>query len=93
MAARQPGAEASGLAKLKAVGVGFAIAAPGDDDQVDLSIYDITGRRVASVRGRGGEELIWEGNDDAGTAVRPGVYVYRLVSGTHRQAGRWVVLR
>lgn len=47
----------------------------------------------ATIRGRGGEELVWEGTDERGTAVKPGVYLYRFIAGLHRQSGRWVVLR
>jgi hypothetical protein len=77
----------------RVVGVGFAIVAPGTGSEANLSIFDITGRRVAMIRGRGGDELVWEGIDDRGVAVKAGVYLYRLVAGAHRRAGRWVVLR
>jgi hypothetical protein len=77
----------------RAQGAGFAIVAPGGGDQASLTLFDITGRRVAMIRGRGGDELVWEGIDDRGVAVKAGVYLYRLVAGAHRRAGRWVVLR
>ena len=52
-----------------------------------VNIYDLSGRRVRqlqeqnAVRGLFGEEasiLAWDGMDDQGTTVRPGIYVYRI---------------
>jgi hypothetical protein len=77
----------------RAVGAGFAIVTPGVGSEAHLSIFDITGRRVAVIRGRGGEELVWEGTNERGAAVQPGVYLYRVIVGPHREGGRWVVLR
>lgn len=58
-----------------------------------LTIFDVAGRRVATVRGRGGEQLIWERMDDAGSPVSTGVYLYRVEAGSQRQEGKFVVIR
>ena len=58
-----------------------------------LTIFDLAGRRVATVRGRGGEQLIWERRDDAGVPVSTGVYLYRLEAGDYRRDGKVVVIR
>jgi hypothetical protein len=57
------------------------------DMAVTLDVYDVAGHRVArllaGVRPAGGHELVWAGRDDAGHAVKAGVYYARLAaSGT-----------
>ena len=56
-------------------------------------IFDLAGRRVATVCGRSGEELIWERRDDAGLPVSTGVYLYRLEAGPYRHEGKFLVIR
>ena len=52
------------------------------DREVSLALYDLSGRRVRKVTGpgyRSGEHLhSWDGLDDAGRTVPPGIYIYRL---------------
>ncbi|MBU1950967.1 MAG: proprotein convertase P-domain-containing protein [Candidatus Eisenbacteria bacterium] len=49
---------------------------------VDLSIFDVTGRRVATLvsgaREAGTHQAVWTGRDQAGHPVASGVYFYRL---------------
>jgi hypothetical protein len=57
--------------------------------QVELLIYDITGRRVKTLaRGRfeGGRHSVrWNGRDDGGRALAPGLYLARLIAdGDHK---------
>jgi hypothetical protein len=53
--------------------------------QTDLGVYDLNGRRVATlVEGQvpaGSHEALWNGADDAGNPLASGVYFVRLVSG------------
>jgi hypothetical protein len=57
----------------------FALAAKGP---VDLAIHSVDGRRVRTLaRGifEAGEHAVtWEGTDDHGAPVRPGLYFARL---------------
>jgi hypothetical protein len=57
----------------------FAIPA---DAEVELAIFDISGRRVTTlVNGplpAGSHESVWEGRDDAGVSLASGVYFSRL---------------
>jgi hypothetical protein len=50
--------------------------------QVEVGIYDLSGRlmrRLGPVGAAAGEQqLAWDGRDEGGTAVAPGVYVYQL---------------
>jgi hypothetical protein len=62
-----------------------------------LEVYDLSGRRVATLysgaAAAGEREVVWNlaGND--GSAVPPGVYVYRLQAPGHAAARRLVVAR
>jgi hypothetical protein len=65
---------------------------------VDLGIYHpATGRRVrelwnGSLRS-GPHHLIWDGRDDRGRLVPPGIYLYGLTGSSGSQAGKVTVLR
>ena len=59
--------------------ISFSMPAGAD---VDLAVYDITGRRVRSLvrgtRAAGVHESTWDLHDETGGLVRAGVYYYRL---------------
>ncbi|HDR06741.1 MAG TPA: T9SS type A sorting domain-containing protein, partial [Candidatus Coatesbacteria bacterium] len=63
-----------------------------DDGRVTLSVYDLSGRRVAVVvdaeLAAGRHEVAWDSS-----AVPPGVYLYRLTAGAGALTGRLVVSR
>ena len=67
------------------------------DADVDLAVYDVAGRRVATVasgaRARGGHEFAWDGTDDAGKRVSNGVYFYRLRAGNQVLTRKLLVVR
>ncbi len=52
------------------------------EEQVEVALYDVTGRQVRSLaRGTypaGRHDLAWDGRDDRGRAAAPGVYLARL---------------
>jgi len=54
----------------------------GTETAMDLSVYDVAGRRVATLISgtmtAGDHHLAWNGTDSNGRRVAPGVYVYRL---------------
>jgi hypothetical protein len=58
-----------------------------------LSIYDVAGRRVASVRGPAGKRLLWDGTGPSGSRAPPGIYLYRVEVGGSRREGHVVVVR
>jgi len=64
---------------------------------VDLTIYDVTGRRVRSlVREKqfpGGYSVTWDGRNDGGRPVATGVYFYRLIAGRNINVKKMVILR
>ncbi|MEM8600153.1 MAG: FlgD immunoglobulin-like domain containing protein [Bacteroidota bacterium] len=63
-----------------ALSFSFALA---DARRVDVGVYDLLGRRVATVatglQAAGTHEATWDGRDARGRSVGPGVYVVRLV--------------
>lgn len=66
-------------------------------DAVELTIYDVTGRRVRTLvneaRGAGRHEVVWRGEDDNGRRVASGVYLYRLRSGSYVETRRMTLLK
>ncbi len=63
--------------------IGFTLAQGG---LVTLRVHDVSGRAVRALAAgtafaTGRHELAWDGRDDSGAAVAPGVYLVRLESG------------
>ena len=65
--------------------IAFDLAA---DAEVSLAVFDLLGRRVATLADRvypaGAHAVEWDLRDAGGARVAPGVYVYRLEAGTFR---------
>jgi hypothetical protein len=65
-------------------------------DSAELILYGVSGRRVRTVaRGRfdaGSHSFVWDGRDDRGLDVAPGVYFYRLTTRDASHAKRLVVV-
>ncbi|MFC1572244.1 FlgD immunoglobulin-like domain containing protein [Candidatus Eisenbacteria bacterium] len=72
----------------------FAMAVEGD---VQIQIFDITGRRVRALLQQrsppGAYAVIWDGRDDSGTMALSGVYFYQLKLETFTAVKRMLVLR
>ena len=65
---------------LAAVDVGFVLRHEGT---VELGVFDLAGRRVASIVPRqrlaaGPHERVWNGQGEDGVAVPPGIYAVRM---------------
>ena len=62
------------------VGITYGVVA--DRATVDLTVHDVSGRRVrtlaAGAHGRGRYEVVWDGRDAAGGRVAAGIYFVRL---------------
>lgn len=69
---------------LGATTIGFALASA---TQVELGVYDLSGRLVRSLArghlGAGAHRIEWNGRDDEGRRATPGVYFVRLEGGAH----------
>jgi len=71
----------------------FLFALPGfAGKEVDLRIYDATGRLVRELVSRVGS-VLWDGSDLNGRKVRSGIYFYRLRAGNRVFRGRLLLLR
>ena len=68
-----------------------------EDVDVELEIYNIAGQKVRTlVRGReraGYRFVKWDGRDDAGRRVGPGVYFYKLKAGEFEAIRKMVIIR
>jgi pimeloyl-ACP methyl ester carboxylesterase len=68
-----------------------------DDRHVRLSVYDVTGRRIATLvdglMTSGEKRIEWNGRDDAGSEASSGVYFYRLVAGERVSVRKMVLIR
>ncbi len=64
--------------------------------QVELAIYDLTGRRVrtlvAGLQAAGAHTVSWDGRDSQGRRMPSGVYFVRLIAGKQVQVRRMVLL-
>jgi hypothetical protein len=68
----------------------FALSTPYLAGTVaELVMFDLSGRRVAVVRGAAGSRLVWNG-EYRGARVPTGVYLYRLSVGDYHRTGRVV---
>jgi subtilisin-like proprotein convertase family protein len=76
-----------------AVSMSFALPASA---RARVALYDIGGRLVRTVADRvfqaGRTALVWDGNDERGVALRPGLYLARFTSGANTLNRRVVVL-
>lgn len=65
--------------------------------RVDLAMMDVTGRRVRTLKadalGAGTHRLSWDGRDESGTVVAPGLYWARLIVDRAEHVRRVVRLR
>jgi PA domain-containing protein len=63
----------------------------------ELAVFDMSGRRIRQVArgwfGAGPHALAWDGRDDAGRRVKPGVYLHRLRSAGFTASRRMVLVR
>ena len=67
------------------------------DIQVLLEIFDITGRKICTLINEPKEartyQVIWDGQDDRGTSVASGVYIYRMQAGDFVQSRKMLFMK
>ncbi len=65
--------------------------------EADIRVYDVRGARVrtlaSGVYGAGRHALEWNGADDAGSRVHPGLYLVRIRLGAVQHSQKLIVLR
>jgi flagellar hook assembly protein FlgD len=73
------------------VGVEFNILFV-DEADVAVKIYDVAGRYITALaaenRGRSAQQVSWDGLDDGGNLVPPGLYLLRIEVATQRETAR-----
>ncbi|MBN1884562.1 MAG: T9SS type A sorting domain-containing protein [Candidatus Krumholzibacteriota bacterium] len=78
-------------------GISYARAATELRTHVDIGVYDVTGRRIATVydmlRFGGPMTIAWDGIDRNGRPVTPGVYFMRIKAGNEETTRKLVILR
>lgn len=76
------------------ISISYSIASP---TEVLIEIYDPAGRLVASEREYAANEGLyrfeWNGKDDSGRTVSPGLYIYRLKAGSYEVTKKIVMIR
>ncbi len=69
----------------------------GESEHVDLTVYDIRGRRVRVLvddgLGPGVHMIHWDGRDDGGVPVPSGIYIYTLRSGDRTLTRKMTVMK
>ncbi len=74
--------------------IAFSIAHEGN---VSLSIYDVTGREVRNLvngfHASGSQVVHWNGTDERGNRVAPGIYFYRLTMLGERAVSKVTIVR
>ena len=69
----------------------------GMADNIILSIYDINGRKITTLANgyftSGNYSFEWNGNDNLGTRVAAGIYIYTLMNSTEIITNKMVMLK
>jgi hypothetical protein len=70
---------------------------PGSRQQVNLTVYDIHGKRVRNLIDSGLEpgshRIAWDGRNDMGETVPSGIYIYTLRAGEHIYTRKMTILK
>jgi len=64
---------------------------------VNITIYDMIGRRIKTLikneQATGYRTVVWDGCNDAGLPVSPGLYLYTIKAGNYVQTKKMVLLK
>ena len=73
------------------IGVEFSVLFV-DEADVAVKVYDVAGRYITTLaaenRGRSAQQVSWDGRDDGGDLVPPGLYLLRIEVNTQRETAR-----
>jgi hypothetical protein len=79
---------------LRTASFSYHLGVPGS---AGLELFDARGRRILRLAdpamAAGVRRFEWNGQDESGRPVSPGVYLFRLEAGAQRVTGRFVVVR
>ena len=69
----------------------------GGEESVKLIIYDMMGRKVATLLSgqvdAGYHFIQWDGTNSIGSSVAAGVYIYTIQTGKHRDVNKMIYLK
>jgi hypothetical protein len=74
-------------------GLGFGLRLTGEGMSYRGAVYALDGRKLRSVGVEGNGGVVWDGRDDRGGLVSPGLYFVRVEAGGRTATARVVVLR
>ena len=78
--------------------ISFSLTAE-DKENAEISIYNIKGQKIRSfqnlqINKSSNRQIVWDGKDENGKAVRPGLYFYKLSSGpSFSQTKKMILMR
>ena len=73
--------------------MGIQLRLKGNASVYRGSIFDLSGRKVGTFDVPANGRVIWDGKDDAGRMVKPGIYLVKVDAGGHTGTVRVAVLR
>ena len=77
--------------------IAFSVPSNERHARTTLSIYSVSGRSVRRLvdgpSEPGVHEILWDGRDDDGRRINPGVYFLKLLTGAQRAEQRLLILR
>jgi ligand-binding sensor domain-containing protein len=73
--------------------LGVQLRIQGDAESYVGEVYDLSGRKVRRLRGAANGGFVWDGRDDDGGLVSPGIYFVRVEAQGRSAVARVVLLR
>ena len=73
-------------------GLGVQLRIQGDGESYTGEVYDISGRKVRRLRGASNGGFVWDGKNDDGALVSPGIYFLRVEAQGRSTVARVVLL-
>ncbi|MFC1799583.1 FlgD immunoglobulin-like domain containing protein [Candidatus Eisenbacteria bacterium] len=78
----------------RSTSIGFSLAA---QCHAKMAVYDVTGRElrclIDGLAPAGNHTITWDGRDESGATVSPGVYFYRLNTGTFQMVRKLIFIK
>jgi hypothetical protein len=74
-------------------GLGIQLRIAGDAAIYSGRIYDLLGRRVRTIRDVPNGAIVWDGRDDDGRLVKPGIYFVRVEAGGRAAVARVALIQ
>jgi len=69
-------------------GLGIQLRLSGDASAYRGEVYDLAGRRLRRFEASANGQVIWDGRDESGALVRPGIYLVRAEAGGRAAVAR-----